>query len=512
MRPLGPAHPRLLSRSVIVLIALALAMAGCSARAFQGDVAEVISATGLQVRSGGGWEHLEAGDSIPDGATLRTDVAEARLRLDEAQVWLGPGATVVLDGVEVGLERGEVLVDDPNGGLVTVWGDLTVAGTATYRLGAGAAPRVGVYRGEAEVTRTGESRTVGALREVGLSVRRLPAGAPLAYRAQDPWDRALLAGAISFDDEIERLRRGIDRRYGTDPRPAAFYETFVAVSRPMVPTLLSAARIRLADERFGPPSDALITLFVAQAAGEQRDAPLRNLAEQITSLRRAGARWGLIAEEFGITPTRLAATVDLGEERRVALAPDEDAQPAQDAAGGAGGSTASAGATGTAAQPGSGGSGATSPAAPGQPSGGAAGSPDGGSDESPATPSAPLPSAPAPPPAPTPIPAPVPSAPRPPSAPSAPSAPSGPSAPAPEPAPGLIEQTVSTVVTNGNGKGPAQLPDQARAGQPKNEPSTRQGGQPEERMKASSAPEGGAEKQETKDKEQPAGAPARADR
>jgi hypothetical protein len=441
MRPLSTA-PRL-SRSAIGLIALAMAMAGCSTHPFLGDIAEVTRAAGLQIRAGGGWDALEEGASVPDGSTLRTEALEARLRLDGAQVWLSPGATVVLDASEIGLERGEVLVDDPGGTLRTAWGDMGVAGAGTYRVAAGAAPRVGVYRGQAEVTRPGEVRTVHALREVGLAVRRLPAGAPLAYRAQDPWDRALLTGAISFDDEVDRLRRGIDRRYGTDPMPAGFYETFVAVSPAMVPTLMTASRMMTDDERFGPPSDALITLFVAQASAGDRDAALVTVVEQVTSLRRAGARWGLIAEELDITTTRLASSVDLGEERRVTLADVEAPDPAGGDGAPAGAQAAGSGTgTGSPPAPAPSGSAAGGTAPPPSGGGGSGGGGSGGGGSGGGAPSAP--------PLPTPAPAPIPT-------------PAAPAPPAPAPSPGVVERTVDALV--GNGKGPSQLPDQAQAGQ-----------------------------------------------
>lgn len=312
-----------------------------------GQAALVLAGERVEVAdSDGGWVHVPVGEAVPTGARLRTG-DEARLQFRTGEAVLAGGAAATLTDARLDLLRGEALVSS-GGTLEASWTDTVVAGEGVYRLSPGVPGRVGVYDGDVEVRRPAESRPLEALRQVDLSSRRLPAaGAPLAYRDDDRWDRSLLGEAIRFDAEVANYARGIDTTYTAEPQPGDFYRTFVAVSEETLPLLAANART-VEGERFGPPSDALMTLFVAQAAAQEQDPSLlHDVAAQVTSLREAGARWGLVALEFGIDTTDLFETVELAQARRVAAVPAEDdalvaAAPDSDGAGAGAGTTAAA--------------------------------------------------------------------------------------------------------------------------------------------------------------------------
>lgn len=300
------------------LVVLAVVLAGCSSTGLRAEIGTLVAGEDVEVAVDGGWVGTEVGDGLPEGARVRTGEDEARLDLRGGQVWLKPGSLALLREGQVDVVRGDALVRS-DGAMQARSSDVEVRGEAVYRLVPGVAPRVGVYRGEVQVRRPGETRSVPALREVSLGDVRLPQEpAPLAYRPDDPWDRALLPQAVAFDVEVERLARGIDRQYGPEPRAADFYESFLAVEPDTIPLLVSISRTVTADGRFGPPSDALVTLFVGQAVASAHDRDADTSVREVARLRSERARWGLIAVELDIGTVDLQAAVNLGQERRLA--------------------------------------------------------------------------------------------------------------------------------------------------------------------------------------------------
>jgi hypothetical protein len=221
------------------------------------------------------------------------------------------------------------------------------------------------------------------LRQMDLAAFRLaPAGEPLQYRAEDLWDQELLGEAIAFDGEVARLARGMQIEFGNRPQPASFYREFAG--RRAVPVLASTAP-RTRGRAFGPPSDVLLTMFVAQTIGQGR---LVDTIRKVADLRAAGARWGLIAVEFDVASDALVAAVDGLDSERLALAErapataqgttftGATADTEAAAAGSSGGTTAAGGTTtGTPSQP----SGSSS----GGSSGGGSGGSGGGDDDTP---------------------------------------------------------------------------------------------------------------------------------
>lgn len=314
---------------MLVGLAAVLVAGGCDGGGQRGETVGHVTAGDLvEVGVEDSWVAAEVGDSIPAGAPVRTGDDEAQLELDSGEVRLAPQAAVTLVDDRVELLRGEVLVSS-GGDLAARWTDADVTGKGVYRLTSGLSPRLGVYRGEVRLSRPSEARTVPALRETALSSRRLPAVArPLTYRHDDPWDRRYLRQAIAFDGEADRLIRGFTREYGDEPRPTDFYADFAAAPAQTVPVLAGAYRGRT-DERVGPPGEALLVLFLGEAAAAA-DTPegMAAATRRAVALRSAGARWGLIAAELDSTVRRVANRIDAGQERYLAQRDGEPSAPA----------------------------------------------------------------------------------------------------------------------------------------------------------------------------------------
>lgn len=321
---------RRLALAVAVVFGLAALLGGFiflvpepRARLWRGASAKVSSGDTLEIAGERGWVRLGVGERIPDGAPVRTGNSQVRLQFHDGQVWLGPEAAARVFSQRVDLIRGEAMVINPAGGALSArWTDVTVSGRGVFRLIPGVDPRVAVYSGSARVRRPAESRPVGALEQMRLSTRRLPVSpAPLEYAAQDPWDRELLSQAVAFDDEVQRIARGIDVKFAVGAKPPEFYRVFKAVDDATIPILKSTARTITPDGQFGPASDVLVTLFVAEAAALATGKPLAAAVTQTATWRAEGARWGLVAMRFGITASDFAETVDLSQIDRLTQDP-----------------------------------------------------------------------------------------------------------------------------------------------------------------------------------------------
>ncbi|MGH8908134.1 MAG: hypothetical protein ACRD0K_16890 [Egibacteraceae bacterium] len=315
----------LVAVGLVALLGGIALLTGVDGRMGRGVAARVRGGESLEASGEDRWARLWPGDEVREGTRVRTGGSEARLRLRGGEVWLGPQAAARIFSDHVDVIRGEALLFS-RGDLLARWADVEVSGKGMFRVTPGVNPRIGVYTGNAEVRRPGERRALAALEQLGVATRRLPAAPdPLAYRAEDPWDIEFLSRAIAFDGEVSRIARGIDVRFSTTPKPPEFYRGFRAVDETGVASLKAGAREVLGDGRFGPPSDVLITLFVAEAAG---GPAVRGTMPRIAQWRAQGSRWGLIALRLGITASDFTQVVDLSQIDQVAGPVVSDPPPA----------------------------------------------------------------------------------------------------------------------------------------------------------------------------------------
>jgi hypothetical protein len=307
----------------LVVLGLVVALSGVAflvsmdSRLRRGVAARVRSGDSIEVSGDDRWLRLSPGREVREGARVRTGGTEARLRLRDGEVWIGPQAAARIFSDRIDLIRGEALVSS-RGHLVARWADVEVSGRGAFRITPGTNPRVGIYHGDATVRRPGEHRALAALEQLELAARRLPADPnPLAYRIEDRWDQEFLGPAIAFDGEVSRITRGIDMRFSTAPRPPEFYRSFRAFDKIGVSSLKAGARDIRRDGWFGPPSDVLITFFVAEAAGHAAEQTVPKIAQW----RARGSRWGLIALRLGLTASDFTQVVDLSQVDRTAGSP-----------------------------------------------------------------------------------------------------------------------------------------------------------------------------------------------
>ena len=300
-----------------VLSCLALIAAGCSndSGLKSGDAATFVEGfAGEMSLAGDDWKPADDGAAVPDGARVRATDSEVRLALRDGTARLAPGAAATVTAQAVQLERGDLLLDT-DGGLEAAVGDTRIVAGGIVRVSSGVSAHVGVYEGNATVRRPAQEREVAALRQMDLVEFRLaPSGQPLRYGAEDPWDQELLGAAIAFDGEVARLARGMEIEFGTRPKPRAFYREFAR--RRVLPVLAKAAPVSRG-RVFGPPSDVLLTMFVAQTVEQ---GPVTDTIRHVAQLRSAGARWGLIAVELDVASDALVAAVDGLDSDRLALA------------------------------------------------------------------------------------------------------------------------------------------------------------------------------------------------
>ena len=299
-----------------VLLAVVLSASGCTSsdELSAGDAATVAEGSRAEYSvDGGTWTPAEAGETIPDGAAVRPAGGELRLTFRDGTARLSADAAAEVHAQTIAVNRGEALISS-GGSLAGSVMDTTVEGEARYRLASGLASRVGVYEGAVTVHRPAQERQVAALRELDLSAFRLAAAEPLQYQEADPWDQELLDAAIAFDGEAARLSRGMDVDLGRRPLRAQFYRQFAG---PPVIDLLASQAAVTRGAAFGPPSDVLLTVFVAEAAAGDAVAPA---VRRVTDLRTAGARWGLIAMELDVPSQEVVAAIDDLDGGRIAAA------------------------------------------------------------------------------------------------------------------------------------------------------------------------------------------------
>jgi hypothetical protein len=175
----------------------------------------------------------------------------------------------------------------------------TVSAQGAVKLRAGV-PAAHAYAGRARISGAGDLEELKGLRQVVLTPSATPE--PLEYDANDPWDREHLGDAIAFGRRLEALARGIsgDLAGGTT-RSAGYYES-------AIPALADEREFAadLVGDR--PPGE---TLVGASIAVQGRIGTFRERWEAVFAFRDAGAAWGLVALDQGVSSAPVLDTIEL---------------------------------------------------------------------------------------------------------------------------------------------------------------------------------------------------------
>lgn len=290
-------------RSVAVALAVGLLGASCG-----GDDGPDIDQARLDVDGSatvttpdGATEVVTGGKTLEFGDVVVVDEGTATLELAAGQRYelrAGDVDSEVEIGAPPTLLAGDALLA---GGFPVAMTHETTTVTAqgAVKLRSGV-PSAHAYAGRARISGAGDLEEVMGLRQVVLTSSAVPD--PLVYDANDPWDREQLGEAIAFGRRLEALARGItgDLQAG-GTRSVSFYES-------AIPAL--AEEREFADDLLGdrPPGEVLVG---ASIAVQGRIGTFRERWESIFSFRDAGAAWGLVALDQGVSSAPVLDTIEL---------------------------------------------------------------------------------------------------------------------------------------------------------------------------------------------------------
>lgn len=299
----------------VAAVVLAVVLAPPSGDGFASGEFGRVSAGVVELQRGGTWSVLPVGAVVPDGATLRTTEEEAELEVRDGTLSLSRWVEVDVGGDAVDLSRGEVLLEAERTYAVR-FGALVGSGRGTWRVSAGGVARFAVYDGGAAVRQPDveEDLALPSLREAPVFEGAVGAVQPLRYLPSDPWDARLLAEAIRIDRLLAATERGLTARYGTAPQTRDFYGDFTRFEGLLehVPALAVTSE----DGRYGPPAETLVAMMVAELLVAEVPLAPDDAAGRIDTLRSAGAAWGLIVREHGLTAADLDRTVERAVRQR----------------------------------------------------------------------------------------------------------------------------------------------------------------------------------------------------
>lgn len=290
-----PAAPARLAAVMAVLVVLVGAALGTTdgLGVLLGPQAVAVSAGVVERETADGWVVVPPGTRVADGAVLRAPDGIATLRVPGGSVDLAEGTQLTTGGTTLQVAAGTVVVQSPR---VTVEaGGVTVEGPGAWRWDA--TGRIGSYAGAVVVTdATGRQTLVRALEQGWVRdavVAESPR--PYVYTGTDPFDRQHLSVALGVDDYVGALRRGLAADYGTAAQSSAFYTDFEGLDASLVSALGDVGFDRDGD-RIGPPADVLVAAVVTDALVVNAGLAPQAAADEVRTLRLAGATWGLVAQ------------------------------------------------------------------------------------------------------------------------------------------------------------------------------------------------------------------------
>ena len=285
----------------------------------------------LEQRVGGAWQTVTPGTNLPAGTWVRTTDGLAELGRPGMDLHLAEQTELVVEEM-VDLQRGSILLGSQREVSATT-GLVTVSGRGTWRLDAGQSTRVGTYIGTATVRDgAGREELVRDYRQIAVVGGVIESEqVPLAYVATDAFDRRLLADALTIDDFLAALGRGLRADYGSEPQTLAFYQDFDGLGGQVAQALAALAdgafEETSTDGRIGPPDRLLVAAVVTEAVALAAGLPPAEAAEAVRTERLAGANWGLIAVVFDASPGDIRAAADRALTQRRERAGSGEAAP-----------------------------------------------------------------------------------------------------------------------------------------------------------------------------------------
>jgi hypothetical protein len=210
----------------------------------------------------------------------------------------GTGTAVVV-GTPLQVTAGDLLVSGGYPARVQV-GAATVSALGALRVDADEDVAV-AYEGRATVAGVGDVDELRRLRRLVLVPGASPE--PVTFDGTDAWDRRYLGEAIAFGERLEALARG----YTSDLPPGA--GRTAEFFRSVVPELGAQREFNtdLIDPARGPGE----TLVGAVIAVHGRQGTFRERWSDVFAFRDAGAAWGLVALDQGVSSAPVLEAVEL---------------------------------------------------------------------------------------------------------------------------------------------------------------------------------------------------------
>ena len=296
----------------VVVVGL-LGLTGCRSRAPGPGEARLSDVSGRVEASSPrqSWRQVHGGLlHSGDRVRVRSPGGRAVLTLDGGRVLELRGGSAVRVAATPHLLAGDLLAE------ATVRPLDVSAASAAVRLGRETAARLSsrlsadaaVYRGRLRMTSAGRGLSVPALRQATVAGPGLVPDqpVPLRYRASDAWDRRSLGDAIDLGRDLDARSQGITSQLGPGQgRTAGFYQLVLPGldSQPgFTQALLDGTTADLTTgER----------LVGAVIATEGRRGSFARRWAAVFAFRTAGAEWGLVALDQGVTSAgSLVGTLD----------------------------------------------------------------------------------------------------------------------------------------------------------------------------------------------------------
>lgn len=286
----------------LLLLAAVLASACTRNRGPSDDQARLeVDGSATVTFAGGGDEVVTDSATLDFGDVVVVDEGTATLELKGGSTYelrAGSLPSKVRVGLPPELLDGDILVAD--GFPATVRLD-TATLSAQGSLKVSSSEVATAYAGRSRIAGVGPLDELLGLRQVVLSPTASPT--PLDYDGSDPWDRRFLGEAMAFGERLEALARGYTANLaGGGGRTVSFFES-------VIPGLRS-------EREFGadlldpdrPPGE---TLIGAAIAVQGRSGTFRSRWDEIFTFRDAGAAWGLVALDQGVSSAPLVDTIEL---------------------------------------------------------------------------------------------------------------------------------------------------------------------------------------------------------